>query len=79
MRSKLRSFLHFYSIKPGDRVAWLSLIGQSKVGLLTPFTTSYKKSWSEGQVTRTFMMTRLIDFYFTGPRTQNDFICGRDH
>ena len=38
-----RSFLHFFGTRPGDRIGWVSLVGQSKNSFLNPFTTSYKR------------------------------------
>ena len=38
-----RSFLHFFGTRPGDRIGWVSLVGQSKNSFLHPFTTSYKR------------------------------------
>ena len=42
LRATARSFLHFFRTRSGDRIGWLSLVGQSKNSLFAPYTTSYK-------------------------------------
>ena len=42
LRPIARSFLHFFGTRPGDRICWLSLVGQTKNSLFAPYTTSYK-------------------------------------
>jgi len=42
LRATARSFLHFFGTRPGDRIGWLSLVGQAKNSLFAPYTTSYK-------------------------------------
>jgi len=42
LKATPRSILHYFGMRPGDRIIWVSLDGQSKTGLFTPFTTSYK-------------------------------------
>jgi len=42
LRATARSFLHFFGTRLGDRIGWLSLVGQSKNSLFAPYTNSYK-------------------------------------
>jgi len=35
-------FLHYYSTRPKELVGWLSLFGQPRIGLLAPYSSSFK-------------------------------------
>ena len=37
-----KAFLYYYSYRPGKRPSWLSLISESRICFLKPFTSSYK-------------------------------------
>ena len=37
-----KTFLYYYSSRPGKKPSWLSLISKTKVCFLSPFTSSYK-------------------------------------
>jgi len=42
VKATSRSFLHFFGTRPGDRIGWMSLVGQAKNSLFAPYLTSYK-------------------------------------
>ena len=42
VKATARSFLHFFGTRPGDRIGWVSLVGQAKNNFFAPYTTSYK-------------------------------------
>jgi len=41
-RSSPVVFLHYYSTRPKKPVSWLSLFGQPRIGLLAPYSSSFK-------------------------------------
>jgi len=70
------SFLHFFGTRPGDRIGWMSLVGQAKNSLFAPYTTSYKNF--KGSFFKVVVEEEGRPFFFDGETPRFPFYWTKD-
>ena len=67
-----RSFLYYYSSRPGKRPSWLSLISKSDICFLKPFTSSYKDF--KGNFLKILIEPEGREYFFLWGHSEHIFI-----
>jgi len=76
VKATARSFLHFFGTRLSDRICWVSLVGQAKNSLFSPYTTSYKNI--KGGFFKVVVEEEGQSFFFDGQTPRFPFYWTKD-